>query len=86
MNIAPVFGCNDAAVVVAPELGEVTRGLCSILDHPDRARAMALRAKQIVQQTFNWDTVSNDLVSMYQKMAVAPTTACSPSPTLNRAW
>ena len=76
VNIAPVFACEQAAVVVTPELGAVAAGLRSILDRPDRASAMALRAKQVVQRTFAWDAVSNDLVSMYRTVALSPEEAC----------
>lgn len=66
INIAPVFKQADAAVVVPPEFGAVTQGLRTLIRDPGGAQAMAVRAHRIVEQRFTWDTVANDLLSMYR--------------------
>lgn len=72
VNIAPAFKRDDAAVVVAPELGPATQGLRLLLAHPDRARAMALRAERVVRQRFTWNAVADGLLSMYRQVPDAP--------------
>ena len=66
INIAPVFGQADAAVIVPPELDAVTQGLRRLIRDPAGAQAMAVRAHRIVEQRFTWDAVANDLLSMYR--------------------
>ena len=67
INIAPVFGQAEAAIVVSPELGAVTHGLRTLIRDPAGAQAMAVRAHHIVEQRFTWDAVANDLLSMYRR-------------------
>jgi glycosyltransferase involved in cell wall biosynthesis len=42
-----------------------------ILDHPDEARSMGQRGRDIVQQKFNWENEASELLNFYERLAGA---------------
>lgn len=72
VNIASVFGREDAAIIVAPQLATVTEGLRQLISHPELAKAMATRARRIVERQFSWDSIGDDLASTYESLTMVP--------------
>lgn len=70
VNIAPVFGRENAALIVPPQLAKVTDGLQQLIGYPVQAKAMATRARGVVERHFSWNSVADDLASMYRSSVI----------------
>lgn len=76
----PVIGCRDQGVdgivlsgktglLAAPkDVESLVQALDWLLSHPDEARAMGARARQLVLQQYTWPRVGEKLTETYQRL------------------
>ena len=58
---------GDAGVLVEPgDLGGMARAASRLLTHPDQARALGERARELVWSRFNWDRLSAQADEAYR--------------------
>jgi len=65
VNSWPEIQEAGAAVVVEPEVSELTAALTSLLDNRPRREEMAARAEAFVRRNYSWDSVAEKLEAEY---------------------
>lgn len=55
---------------------EIARAIARLLDNPEEAEAMGARGAAAISRTYNWDSESRKLISLYQQILGPPRSVC----------
>ena len=64
----PEVAAAGAGLVVEPDAGQVADALSRILDHPELAREMSLRARALIEEHYTWDRIAALFVDLYESV------------------
>jgi glycosyltransferase involved in cell wall biosynthesis len=69
---------EDLAVVESVE--DMTAALVECIRHPEQARAMARRGREIVLERYDWDALAGKLERVWEKCVVGERERCEGEP------